>query len=183
MPLMLDALKDDDDNVRATAIEHIGKAGESSVMDTLIDIIETGDIWTAFPAVDALGRIGDGKAVPALIKALDKKTLRAPAIKSLSLIGDPDTLKYIVPFIEDPSKTVQEEALRSLERYYRKGVPEEFITGEIKRIIGDRALEALIPHAWSNKSEVRISAILVLGLMKDERAYGPLLDIPGREFR
>ena len=181
MPLMLDALKDDDDNVRATAIEHIGKAGESSVMDTLIDIIETGDIWTAFPAVDALGRIGDGKAVPALIKALDKKTLRAPAIKSLGLIGDPDTLKYIVPFIEDPSKTVQEEALRSLERYYRKGVPEEFITGEIKRIIGDRALEALISHAWSNKSEVRISAILVLGLMKDERAYGPLLEISQEE--
>jgi len=181
MPLMLDALKDDDDNVRATAIEHIGKAGESSVVDTLIGIIENSDIWTAFPAVDALGRIGDRKAVPALIKALDKKTLRAPAIKSLSLIGDPDTLKYIVPFVEDPSKTIQEEALRSIERYYRKGVREEFITGEIKRIIGERALEALILHAWSNKPEVRISAILILGLMKDERAYGPLLEISQEE--
>jgi HEAT repeat protein len=181
MPLMLDALKDDDDNVRATAIEHIGKAGESSVVNTLIGIIENGDIWTAFPAVDALGRIGDRKAVPALIKALDKKTLRAPAIKSLSLIGDPDTLKYVVPFVEDPSKTIHEEALRSLERYYRKGVPEEMITGEIKRIIGDRALEALISHAWSNNPEVRISSILILGLMKDERAYGPLLDISQEE--
>jgi HEAT repeat protein len=181
MPLMLDALKDDDDNVRATAIEHIGKVGESSVVNTLIGIIETGDIWTAFPAVDALGRIGDRKAVPALIKVLDKKTLRAPAIKSLSLIGDPDTLKYIVPFIEDPSKTVHEEALRSLERYYRKGVSEELITGEIRRIMGDRALEVLISHAWSNNPEVRISAILILGLMKDERAYSPLLDISQEE--
>ena len=181
MPLMLNALKDDDDNVRATAIEHIGRAGESSVIDTLIGIIENGDIWTAFPAVDALGRIGDGKAVPALIKALDKKTLRAPAIKALSLIGDPDTLKYVVPFIEDPSKTVQEEALRSLERYYRKGVPEEMITGEIRKGIGERALETLIAHAWSNKPEVRISSILILGLMKDERAYGPLLEISQEE--
>ncbi len=31
LPLMLNALKDDDENVRATAIEHIGKVGESSV--------------------------------------------------------------------------------------------------------------------------------------------------------
>jgi HEAT repeat protein len=181
MPLMLNALKDDDDNVRATAIERIGKAGESSVVDTLIEIIETGDIWTAFPAVDALGRIGDRSAIPALVKALDKKTLRAPAVKSLSLIGDPDTLKYVVPFIQDPSKTIHEEALRSMERYYRKGVPEELITGEIKGILGDRTLEALISHAWSNKPEVRISAILILGLMKDERAYGPLLEISQEE--
>ena len=125
LPLMLNALRDDDENVRATAIEHIGKVGESSVVDALIEIVESDDIWTAYPAADALGRIGDRKAIPALIKALDKKTLRIPAIKSLSLIADPDTLKHIIPFLEDPSKTVQEETLRSIERFYRKGISEE----------------------------------------------------------
>ena len=103
-PLMLDALKDEDENVRATAIEHIGKVGESSVLDALIEIIGSDDIWTAYPAADALGRIGDKKAVPALIKALDKKTLRVPVIKSLSMIAEPDTLKYIIPFLEDRQK-------------------------------------------------------------------------------
>lgn len=181
LPLMLNALKDDDENVRATAIEHIGKVGESSVVDALIEIIEGDDIWTAYPAADALGRIGDRRAIPALVKALDKKTLRVPTIKSLSFIADPETLKYIIPFIEDPSKTVQEETLRSIERFYHKGVSEEFITGEIKRLIGDRALDILVSHAWSNKPEVRISAILILGLMKDERAYTPLLEISQEE--
>lgn len=181
LPLMLNALKDDDENVRATAIEHIGKVGESSVVDALIEIIESDDIWTAYPAADALGRIGDRRAIPALVKALDKKTLRVPTIKSLSFIADPETLKYIIPFIEDPSKTVQEETLRSIERFYHKGVSEEFITGEIKRLIGDRALDILVSHAWSNKPEVRISAILILGLMKDERAYTPLLEISQEE--
>lgn len=177
LPLMLNALKDDDENVRATAIEHIGKVGESSVVDALLEILESGDIWTAYPAADALGRIGDRKAIPALIKVLDKKTLREPAIKALSFIADPETLKYIIPFIEDLSKTIQEETLRSIERFYHKGVSEEFITDEIKKLLGDRVLDALIRHAWSEKPDVRVSAILILGLMKDERAYYPLLEI------
>jgi HEAT repeat protein len=181
LPLMLTALKDDDENVRATAIEHIGKVGESSVVDALIEIIESDDIWTAYPAADALGRIGDKRAVPSLIRVLDNKTLRAPTIKALSLIAEPDTLKHIIPFLEDTSKTIQEEALRGIERFYHKGVSEEFITGEIKRIIGDKALDILVSHAWSNKPEMRISSILILGLMKDERAYTPLLEISQEE--
>ena len=39
----------------------------------------------------------------------------------------------------------------------------------------------LISHAWSDKPEVRTSAILLLGLMKDERAYSPLLEISQEE--
>jgi len=177
LPLMLNALKDDDENVRATAIEHIGKVGESSVVDALIEIIESDDIWTAYPAADALGRIGDKKAIPVLIKALDRKTLRVPTIKSLSLIGDPHSLQYLIPFLEDRSKIVQEETLRSIERFYQKGVSEEFITGEIRRLVGDRVFDILITHSWSDKPDVRSSAILVLGMMKEERAYGPLLGI------
>jgi HEAT repeat protein len=177
LPLMLNALKDDDENVRATAIEHIGKVGESSVVDALLEILESGDMWTAYPAADALGRIGDRKAIPSLLKALDNKTLREPAIKALSFIVDPETLKFIIPYIEDSSKTIQEEALRGIERFYHKGVSEEFITDEIKRLIGDKVLDILITHIWSKKPDVRISAILILGLMKDERAYNPLLEI------
>src|SRR4030066_1328382 len=40
LPLMLNALKDDDENVRATAIEHIGKVGESSVFVLLFVILD-----------------------------------------------------------------------------------------------------------------------------------------------
>lgn len=181
LPLMLDALKDDDENVRATAIEHIGRVGESSMIDALVDIIGSDDIWTAYPAADALGRIGDRKAVPALVKALGKKTLRLPTIKALSLIADPDTLKYVIPFLNDPSKTIQEETVMSIERFYRKGVSEEFITGELKNAFGEKVFDLLINHAWSQKPDVRKSAILILGLMRDEKVYTPLLEISQEE--
>lgn len=181
LPLMLDALKDEDENVRATAVEHLGKVGEVSVVDALIEILESGEIWTAYPAADALGRIGNRKAVPHLVEALKKKPLREPVLKALGRFADESTLGHIIPLLEDPSKNIQEQALRTLGTLYHNGVNAEAITAEMKRILGGRTMELIIHHAWSMKKEVRISAILLLGLMRDDVAYGPLLELSHEE--
>ncbi|HBG93535.1 MAG: hypothetical protein A2X54_04845 [Nitrospirae bacterium GWF2_44_13] len=177
LPLMLEALKDEDDNVRASAVEHLGKIGEPAVVNALIEILESGDLWTSYPAADALGRIGDRKAIPSLIKALSTKTLREPVLKALGRFSVPETLKNIVPLLEESSKTIQEEAVRTIKSFYHNGVKEELIVEEMKKISGDRIIDILVAHAWSAKPEVRISAILLLGLMRDERALAPLLEL------
>jgi HEAT repeat protein len=181
LPLMLEALKDEDENVRATAVEHLGKAGELSVVDALIEILDSDDLWTAYPAADALGRIGNRKAVPHLLAALKHKPLREPVLKALGMLADPLALEHVVVLLQDASKNVQEHALRTIEKMYHNGINAEEITEGLKRILGDKAMEVLIAHAWSPKQEVRISAILLLGLMKDEAAYGPLLDMSYEE--
>jgi HEAT repeat protein len=181
LPLMLDALKDEDENVRATAVEHLGKVGELSVVDALIEILGGGDLWTAYPAADALGRIGNRKALPHLVAALCQKPLREPVLQALGRLAEPSTLEQIIPLLEDPSRNIQEEALKTIEMFYHHGVDAEIITREMRRILGKKAMDLLISHAWSKKREVRISAILLLGLMKDEAAYGPLLDISHEE--
>lgn len=177
LTLMLNALKDEDDNVRASAVEHLGKIGEPAVVNALIEILESGDIWTAYPAADALGRIGDKRAIPSLVKALSVKTMREPVLKALGRFSSVETLSHIVPLLEDSSKTVQEEAVKTIRSFYHSNVKEELIAGEIKKAFGDRAIDMLVTHAWSNKPDVRISAILLLGLMKDERALTPLLEL------
>jgi HEAT repeat protein len=181
LPLMLEAIRDEDENVSATAVEHLGKVGEVSVVDALIEILDDGDLWVAYPAADALGRIGNKKAVPHLLGALKKKPLREPVMKALGRLSDASTIEHIVPLLDDPSKNIQEQALKTIERFYHNGVDADFITGEMRRILGTGAMKLLINHAWSAKREVRISAILLLGLMKDEAAYGPLLDISQEE--
>jgi HEAT repeat protein len=181
LPLMLDAIKDEDENVSATAVEQLGKRGEMSVVDALIDILNSGELWTAYPAADALGRIGNKKAVPYLTAALQKKPLREPVLKALAHLAEPSTLKHIIPLLNNSSRNIQEETLKTIEKYYHNGVSADLITAEIKRILGDQVLDLLITFAWSSKEEVRISAILLLGLMKDEAAFTPLLDISHEE--
>ncbi len=181
LPLMLEALRDEDENVRATAVEHLGKAGEPSVVDALIGILGSGDLWTAYPAADALGRIGNTKALPHLLAALENKPLREPVLKALGMLADPSAFGPVIALLRDPSKNIQEQALRTIERMYHNGIAADVIAGELKKILGDNVTELLIAHAWSNRHEVRVAAIVLLGLVKDEAAYGSLLDISHEE--
>jgi HEAT repeat protein len=181
LQVMLSALEDEDENVRASAVEHLGKLKEPTVVEALIDILEKGELWTAYPAADALGRIGDRRAIPALIGALPKKAMREPIIKALSLLGGGDILKYLVPLLKDSARSVREETLKALERLYKRGVSEEEIGTALKGAFGDESINMLAEHAWGNKPEVRVSAILVLGLLKDEKAVPKLLEIAQEE--
>jgi HEAT repeat protein len=177
LPLLLKALKDDDDNVRASAVEHLGRMGDSSVVDALIEILRSGDLWTAFPAADALGRIGDRKAIPALVGALSVKALREPVLKGLGHLSAPETLEHIVPFLTDNSKTIREEAIRTIGTFYHKGIPADFICETMSKSCGPDVMDRLVAHAWSSKADVRVTAILLMGLLQDERALGPLLEL------
>lgn len=182
IPLMLKALSDEDENVKVTAVEHLGRVKEPSVVDALIEILEGEDLWTAYPAADALGRIGDKKAIPYLIKALSKKTIRVPVLRSLARFREPSTIGAIVPLLQDSSKTVQEEVIKGLIKFYHAGIDPEIIVGELKRIYDEEHLfDICLRYAWSNKPDVRVSAIMLLGLLKNERALEPLLEISQEE--
>ncbi|GAB4420343.1 MAG: HEAT repeat domain-containing protein [Thermodesulfovibrionales bacterium] len=181
LPLLLKALKDDDENVRASVVEHLGQMGEPTVVDALIEILKSDDLWTAFPAADALGRIGDRRAISALIDALSVKALREPAINALGRLSAPETLEHVVAFLRDTSKTIQQEALKAVEAFYHNGVSSELICESLHRFGGPDIINRLVSHAWSKKADVRCAAILLLGLMQDEGAIGPLLELSADE--
>ena len=181
LPLLLGALKDEDENVKASAVEHLGRLKEPSVVDALIEILQGDDLWTAYPAADALGKICDRRAIPALLKALENKTLREPALRALASFADPDTLDSIVPLVVSGSRSVKEEALRTLSAFYRKGVDEEVMADRLQVHLGDRALDILLKFAWSSRADIRLAAILMLGLLRDLDAVQPLLDMSAEE--
>lgn len=181
LPLLLSALRDGDDNVRASAVEHLGKLREPSVVDALIEILGSGDLWTAYPAADALGKIGDKRAVAPLVVALGAKALREPVLRSLACFPEPGNLDHVIPLLATPSRGVKEEALRCVAKYYGFGVSEEIIADKMRRHLGDSAFGLLMDSAWSPKADVRVAAILLLGILKDSRAFGPLLEMSGEE--
>lgn len=177
LPLLVAALKDEDENVKASAVEYLGDMEEPSVVDMLVEILRGGDLWTAYPAVEALGRIGNPRAVPALIEAIGKRTLREPALRALGRLADGSVLDHVVPFVEDRSRAVQHEALCALESLYHRGVAEGLISDALREYFGERATDVLIEHSRSSRVDVKGSAILLLGLLKDERSLGQLLEM------
>ncbi|MCX5718239.1 MAG: HEAT repeat domain-containing protein, partial [Nitrospirae bacterium] len=68
-------------------------------------------------------------------------------------------------------------AVRTIRSFYHNGVKEEIIAEEMRKFFGDRIIDILVAHAWSAKADMRISAILLLGIMRDERALAPLLEL------
>lgn len=177
LPLLLKALEDKDENVIASAVEHLGNIRKNpSVVKALIATLKKSDMWVAFPAIDALGRIGDKKAVDALVSVLSQKDLKKPAIRALGQITEVSSLALIVPFLKDKSKTVREEAVKAIEQFFQKGMLEEIIVERIKNTFGNEAVQILLPHTQSNKKDVRIAAILLVGLLKDKKAVAPLLE-------
>ncbi len=177
LPLLLNALKDEDDNVRASAIEYLGRLKESRVVDALIEVVKSGDTWTAYPAVLALGKIGNRKAIPCLIEALKTRTLIEPALKSLAKFSEADTLEHIIPFIDDRRRSVQEEAIKTIEVFYQNGIDEEFIVKRLKTQFGDTAYELILPHTRSKNPQVKSAAILILGILKDRKILPFLLEL------
>ena len=181
LPLLLGSLKDEDENVRASAVEYLGDLAEPAIVDELVKILREGELWTAFPAADALGRIGDRRAVPALVEALSVRALREPVLKSLGRLSDEATLDHVVPLLMDKSKAIQEEALKALGMFYHNGVPAESISKALWRLCGADCITVLISHAWSRKRDVRISAVLLLGVMRDQRVLVPLIELSSEE--
>lgn len=177
MPVFLKAIHDEDENIQAAAVEHLGNLKSPLVVDTLLSVLEGDNIWLSFHAIEALGKIGDKRVVDTLISLLPERPLRKALVKALGQIGRPDSISSIIPYIKDESRSVREQTIISIMRYYQKSTDEELITNSIRDILGDDAKTILEPYADSEKKELSKSAILILSLLKDNHAIARLLEM------
>jgi len=175
LPLLTLALKDEDENVKASAVEHLGSMPEPMVVDSLISILIEGGHWISYPAIEALGKTRDMKAMPYLVDALRDKILIVPALKALGSMGREEAVMHIVPYLANGPRAVRQAALSSLESLYDSGVSAEAIRAEMQRLHGDKAVELILDAAGAANEELRIPALILLGAMGEPRAVSPLL--------
>ncbi|MBI5195579.1 MAG: HEAT repeat domain-containing protein [Nitrospirae bacterium] len=177
LPVLLKAIEDKDDNVRSSAIEYLCDFRDKSAVTSLIPIMKGVNTWLAYHAVDGLGKIGDARAVDALVSALHRKDLRKPVIKALGQIADPESLTKIAPFLKDGLKTVQEETIIAIKQFYERGISEDIIIKTINKIHGSEAVSLLAHHAKSEKTDVMIASTVLLGLLRDKSVLPALLEM------
>ena len=101
IPGLLFALHDVDRNVQVQAIESLGKLRASAAVDVLAEYAVSQDFVLAFPALDALASIGDGRIAHRLLPLLLNPLLKIAAIDALGALSDEEAIGQLVSLLEE----------------------------------------------------------------------------------
>jgi HEAT repeat protein len=110
VPALMSSLEDDNPNVRFHAIESLGKLHATDAVVQLAKAALSGDFYLAFPALDALKRIGDSSVAPKLVPLLEDRLTRGVAAETLGALGDDMAVGPLVALLNTPQAPVTEIA-------------------------------------------------------------------------
>ncbi|MGM0605602.1 MAG: HEAT repeat domain-containing protein [Halobacteriota archaeon] len=175
------AISDDDEAVRAAAIDSLDAIGSGAVDQLLVEItgakIEQGADWATakrfasalssdipelrMAAANALGTLGESNAVPSLLKALDDEDprVRVRVCEALGRIEHPGSVDQLIPLLKDPQGRVRLAAANAL--------------GNIE---SSKALHALLAMLDDENPEIRRISAVALGNARTVQAVQPLAD-------
>jgi HEAT repeat protein len=140
-------------------------------IDHLVENLQSSDRQTRLLAVEELGRIGDGKAVDALLNLVITKAedwrIKIRAVRLLGEIADPGVSEVLVRVFNDPFLNEECPAMKwntaiALGKDFNKG---------------SRVVDSLIDALNYNNLLVREAAIQSLGKIGDSRAVPFLIPV------
>jgi HEAT repeat protein len=116
---VLALVKDKDEFIRRCAIEILNttrtQGGEERTLNSLVGALDDEDWWVRERAIDALARIGDRRAVPALLQVMERDSKAAPvAIRALAGLGDAQAIPALLAQLRRQDQSIRREAIRAL---------------------------------------------------------------------
>ena len=139
VPVLIEMLKDQNDNVRSSAIEGLGRITDPSIVDHLIDLLEQDD-WITLFAVESLGRLGDRKAVQHIVKLLKSSQnidVQYMAIDALSHIGGKESIAGLLEIIDFVKPEIMDIAVMGIVTMTQ---------GDISSVVDEFGREEFIEH-------------------------------------
>jgi len=179
---------------RATArkevVEALVRHGRQAT-ELLIDQLGSGDLEVRQAAVIALGRIGDTRAVPALVRVLaSDRDLVIPAAGALAKIGDRGAFEALLELISNSDAAVRQAAVAAINSLGHPEMPKRALTllsdpdprvrESAVRIAGyfgyAECSELLLERCRDKDENVRRAAIEHIPYIEDERGIPTLAD-------
>lgn len=116
--LLLDAVNDTDETVRAEAIKGLW-IKDDRVVAVLIKAMNDNSEMVRIAAARALGAIADKRGVDSLLKSLKDKNEenRTFVIESLGKIGDDRAVDPLIEALNDPSAMIREKVIKALDGF------------------------------------------------------------------
>lgn len=161
---LIEALKDADLNVRFHAIEALGKLRSRAATEALTNIAEAADFFLSFPALDALKEIGDPSVAPRIIALLKIETLSEPAAEALGALGDEKAVTPLASLLNAPNPPTLSiaSALTNLHDRFEKEFGEGAYIAEIAR---KAIKASGAQHLLDALGEVRVSELRPLAMV------------------
>jgi len=169
MEVLIEVLKDEDSDVRRSAVYAIGKLKDPTVGELLIEALKDKESKVRQSAARALGEIKVPRAVEPLIAALQDKDcdVRLEATEGLAKIKDPRAVEPLIKALKDENWNVRWSAAKALEKIN----PKWRETEEAKKWV-----PVFISDLKNEKPDIRARAAEALGELKDPRAVKPLIE-------
>lgn len=121
---LLIELRDVNKDKRRTAVMKLGMIGGDQAVRALMQTVQNNqeDLIVRGRAALMLGKMGDTRAVDALIRALDAPGLQTPknAAEALGKLGDPRAIEPLVMLVASSNDKTREAAIEALRKlgYY-----------------------------------------------------------------
>jgi HEAT repeat protein len=172
---LIDALRDQDENVRHAAAESLGKIRDARAVGPLLDCLHQ-DFWLQYPAVIALGNIGDTSATIRLIEFLDDEMLRQAVIEALGKIADVSAIPVLTNILSHRDPSVRNDAIAALVSIQRQIKPDGTCLPSIKKALDrDELIGHLLASLQDPDLEVKKNAIIALGWLREQKAVPGLV--------
>ncbi len=181
---LISALADRDVNVRYHASEALGNLRAVEAVEILAEIAESRDFFLAFPALEALMRIGDPLGADRLVPLLEDEMLCEPAAGALGKLGDKQVVEPLAELLNNPDGPTLAiaKAIATLYERYEKVYGEgQHIADLANRGIKTRGEANLIAALSEAKGEELAAVALLLTWRSGpavERALVQLLGEP-----
>jgi HEAT repeat protein len=192
--ILIQTLNDHDEEVQASATFALGQLG-AIAMSELISALGSSEPNVRMHSAFALGRIGQ-IAVPALLPALevDDKNVRASVAMALSHIGGASTITALIKALSDKDEDVRIAAAYALGQCGEEAIPdlidalESSVEGRalivnVLEQIGKHSIPYLIIALGDENENVRTTAALALGQIKEKETISALLQVLNDEER
>ena len=164
VPALIQALQNEDKDVRVNAIVTLGQIESEDVVPVLIDALQDQDGWVRVNAAWTLGQRGESasKAVPILIKALrdQDEWVRYHAAMALGEIGESASkaVPALVNALQDQDKYVRRYATGALGKIGKATVP------ALIQTLKDESINAPLVATWTFGTLRLIAVIGLIGV-------------------
>jgi len=107
---------DSDEDVRSMALMLGATLQAKECVPHIIKLLDEQDWWLRMIAAETLGKIGDTRAVPPLVKALRESTSAMVCLEALARIGDKSASEGVLACLSATQPETRAEAIRTLVR-------------------------------------------------------------------